>query len=230
MSTSNLESPGADGADDIEAGRAGWYALLSTLFYRAPDVGLHAQLRAAPRDLHDTDLMAAWSALLGAADRLSRAQIEAEHDALFGGVGKPDIYLFGSHHLAGFLNEKPLVDLRNDLRSFGVSRSDSVLETEDHIACLLDAMQHLIVEASNPHNRGDGGTPMAQTADLALAHQYKLFGRHIASWSDALCEALSKHPKADFYARLADLLQVFVAIERQAFEMMELGNNTSAEI
>ncbi|MEO9149014.1 MAG: molecular chaperone TorD family protein [Burkholderiaceae bacterium] len=223
----------ADAADPdgIEAGRAAWYELLSALFYRAPSPDLYAQLRAAPRSTPDadTELMVAWHALLDVVDRLSRARVEAEYDTLFGGVGRPDIYLFGSHHLAGFLNEKPLVDLRDDLRSFGLERSDRVLETEDHIACLLGSMQQLIADegVEGLQRNEDGAT--AGTADLALDRQHTLFRRHIASWSDTLCELVSKHPKAEFYARLADLLVVFVAIERQAFEMMELNTDSSTK-
>ncbi|MEP6558233.1 MAG: molecular chaperone TorD family protein [Burkholderiales bacterium] len=223
----------ADAADPdgIEAGRAAWYELLSALFYRAPSPDLYAQLRAAPRSTpdSDTELMVAWHALLNVVDRLSRTQIEVEYDTLFGGVGKPDIYLFGSHHLAGFLNEKPLVDLRDDLRRFGLERSGSVLETEDHIACLLGTMQQLIADGSVQELQQSEDASTAGTADLALDRQYTLFRRHIASWSDAVCELVSKHPKAEFYARLADLLVVFVAIERQAFEMMELNTDSSTK-
>ena len=209
----------------IEAARAEWYGLLSTLFYRAPGSEVHAQLLAAPREVSnsDTELMMAWHALLDTVSNLSPAQIEAEYDALFGGVGKPDIYLFGSHHLVGFLNERPLVELRDDLRAFGVARSDTVTETEDHIACLLDVMQHLI-EVGRDAGEGEGEAPdlPANAEELALQRQHVLFERHIASWTDMLCEALSSHPKAHFYARLSDLLRVFIAIERQAFEMMEI--------
>lgn len=227
MNTSNGELADAADPDGIEAGRAEWYGLLSALFYRAPSPDLYAQLRAAPRSTPDvnTDLMTAWHALLGVVDRLSRLQIEVEYDALFGGVGRPDIYLFGSHHLAGFLNEKPLVDLRDDLRSFGLMRSASVLETEDHLACLLGTMQQLIADGSVQGLERSEDASTAGTADLALDRQHTLFRRHIASWSDAVCEVVSKHPKAAFYARLADLLVVFVAIERQAFEMMELNSD-----
>ena len=209
----------------IEAARAEWYGLLSTLFYRAPGSEVYAQLLAAPREVSDadTELMVAWHALLDTVSNLSPAQIQAEYDALFGGVGKPDIHLFGSHHLVGFLNERPLVELRDDLRAFGVARSDAVTETEDHIACLLDAMQHLI-EVGKDAGEGEGEAldlPVDREEPV-LQRQHVLFDRHIASWTDMLCEAVSRHPKAYFYARLSDLLRVFIAIERQAFEMMEI--------
>ncbi|MFX6540764.1 molecular chaperone TorD family protein, partial [Acinetobacter baumannii] len=43
--------------------------------------------------------------------------------ALFGGVGRPEIVVFGSFYLAGFVNEKPLVKLRDDLAALGYDPS-----------------------------------------------------------------------------------------------------------
>ena len=43
----------------------------------------------------------------------------AEHEALFHGVGKPEVFAYGSYYLSGFLNEKPLATLRTDLASAG---------------------------------------------------------------------------------------------------------------
>ena len=68
--------------------------------------------------------------------------VHEEYDALFGGIGKPDIFLFGSHYLSGFLNDKPLVQLRNDLDRLGLARTEATYETEDHIACLFEVMRH----------------------------------------------------------------------------------------
>ena len=45
-----------------------------------------------------------------------------EWDVLFGGVGKPEVFLYGSYHLAGFLNERPLAALREDLARLGLAR------------------------------------------------------------------------------------------------------------
>ena len=70
--------------------------------------------------------------------------IAAEYDALFGGVGKPEVYLFGSHYLSGFLNEKPLARLRDDLAELGLARDEAMPETEDHIAYLCEVMRYLI--------------------------------------------------------------------------------------
>ena len=84
---------------------------------------------------------------------MTRRRGRDEYDALFGGVGKPEVYLFGSHYLSGFLNEKPLARLRTDLAALGLARDEAMPETEDHIAYLCEVMRYLIagddVEVAN---------------------------------------------------------------------------------
>jgi TorA maturation chaperone TorD len=65
--------------------------------------------------------------------------------ALFGGVGKPEVYLFGSHYLSGFLNEKPLAQPCGPTwPHLGLTRDETLPETEDHIAYLCEVMRYLI--------------------------------------------------------------------------------------
>lgn len=201
-----------------EAARGELYGVLAALFYAPPDAALLAALRDAGSAADDSPsaLQSAWTELVAAAQALEPPAIAAEYDALFGGVGRPDIYLFGSHYLAGFLNEKPLVNLRGDLARLGLARADAVRETEDHIACLFDAMRHLI--AVHPEN----GTP--------LADQRLLFERHIAPWAEPLCDAIAGHPAARFYESVAQLMRVFAAIEQQAFELLEAAPHDSGHI
>lgn len=192
-----------------EAARGELYGLLAALFHAPPDAALLAALRGAEvaaADDAQSPLPAAWAELVAAARALEPAAIAGEYDALFGGVGRPDVYLFGSYHLAGFLNEKPLVKLRDDLARLGLARADAVRETEDHIACLFDAMRHLI--ALEP----ESGTP--------LQDQRLLFERHIAPWMEPLLDAIEQHPAARFYRAVARLTQVFTAVEQQAFELL----------
>ena len=133
--------------------------------------------------------------------------IEREHHALFGGVGKPDIDLFGSVYQAGFLNERPLADLRDELAELGLQPNpDAAVATEDHIAYLFEVMRFLIA--------GD------DVAVCNLTRQQAFFNRHLQAWVDALCQAIEDHPKAAFYAAVAGLTRAFMAIERQAFDLL----------
>jgi TorA maturation chaperone TorD len=81
-------------------------------------------------------LEAPWQALVAAMRATTPAAAAEEYDALFGGVGKPEVFLYGSYYLSGFLNEKPLAALRDDLAALGLARDEQRGETEDHIAAL----------------------------------------------------------------------------------------------
>ena len=194
--------------DREEIARAEIYGLLANLFYAAPDEALYAQLQVAVTEApaRGAFLERSWGELVAAARRLSLAEVRDEYAALFLGIGKPEIFLYGSFFIAGALNGKPLVDLRSDLQGLGLERPDAVNETEDHIASLCEVMRYLIA--------GD---------DLAvsnLANQQRFFSRHLR-WVDALCDALEAHPRADFYRQVAGFTRDFIAVEVQAFELLD---------
>ena len=130
----NLD-PGSSALDE-ETARAEIYGLLSALFYQAPEPALLAQLRVAVTEAPAPGafLEATWREVVTRAREMSDQAIADEFNTLFGGVGKPEVYLFGSHYLSGFLNEKPLVRLRDDLAALGLGRDEAMRETDDHIA------------------------------------------------------------------------------------------------
>lgn len=193
---------------DEETARAEVYGVLAALFYAPPSPELMAQLRVAVTEAPAAGgfLEEPWRQLVGAARELSDAQVADEYDALFGGVGKPDVMLFGSFYLSGFLNEKPLAQLRSDLAALGLSREEGVNETEDHFACVCEVMRYLIagddVEVAN------------------LTQQQKFFSTHLQPWGMALCDAIEQHPQARFYAALAGFVRAFLSVEAQGFDML----------
>ena len=203
------ELPLVHSALDEETARAEVYGLLAELYYAAPSVALHESLRVAVTEapVPGAVLEAAWSGLVAAARAQTTAEIALEYDALFGGMGKPEVYLFGSHYLSGFLNEKPLAALRQDLAVLGLERDDAVSETEDHIAYLCEVMRYLIA--------GD------DAAVANLTRQREFFTVHLAPWLPALCDKIMAHPKATFYGALATFTQEFSSVEAQGFDMLE---------
>lgn len=194
---------------DEETARAEVYGLLAQLYYARPTAELLAALRLAPTEAPAAGafLEEPWRNLVGSARALSDEAIAGEYDALFGGVGKPEVYLYGSHYLGGFLNEKPLVALRKALAELGLGRDQAMHDTEDHIAYVCEVMRYLIA--------GD------DVAVANLTHQQAFFTAHVQTWANALCEALAAHPRAQFYAALAAFTQAFVAVESQAFDMLQ---------
>lgn len=202
------ESFPATSALDEELARAELYGLLARLWYAAPDAELLAAFQVAPTEAPAAGafLEEPWRQLVGVARGLDASAVGDEYDALFGGIGKPDVYLFGSHYLSGFLNDKPLARLRGDLDRLGLAREQTVSETEDHVACLFEVMRYLIA---------------GEDVGVAnLTQQQAFFATHVQPWMPALCDAVAQHPKAHFYAALSALTRAFAEVEAQGFDML----------
>jgi TorA maturation chaperone TorD len=93
------------------------------------------------------------------------------------------------------------------LAGLGLARDESMSETEDHIAYLCEVMRYLIA--------GDDVTV------ANLTRQRAFFSGHIQPWVNKLCDALQQHPKARFYAALAELTRNFMSVEAQGFDMLD---------
>ena len=201
-------NPPGSSALDEETARAEIYGLLAQLFYAPPPPELLAQLRVAATEAPAAGgfLEEPWRALVAAARDLGDAAVQGEYNALFGGVGKPEIYLYGSHYLSGFLNEKPLAKLRTDLARLGLARDHTMPETEDHVAYLCEVMRYLIA--------GD------DVAVANLTSQRAFYSDHMQPWVMRLCESITAHPKARFYAALAGFTGAFASVEAQGFDML----------
>lgn len=207
--SASLTPPGSSSALDEETARAELYGLLSQLYYAAPSPELISALRVAVTEAPADGgfLQEPWQQLVGAARVQDDTAVAQEFDRLFGGVGKPEVYLYGSHYLSGFLNEKPLARLRTDLDRLGLARDDAMPETEDHIAYLCEVMRYLIA--------GD------DVAVCNLTAQRDFFATHLQPWVLQLCDALAAQPQARFYAALAHFTRAFVAVEAQGFDMLD---------
>ncbi len=206
MSTAPIGFASSD--DGEELARAELYGLLARLWLAAPDAELMEQFRVAvtqaPQGGH---LEAPWQALVAALRATTPEAAAAEHTALFMGVGKPEIFAYGSYHLSGFLNERPLALLRNDLAQLGLTRAPDALETEDHVSYGFEVMRYLIA--------GD------DAAVCNLEQQRRFFRNHLQTWVEKLCDAVAAHPRADTWRAVAALTAAFMQVETQAFDMVE---------
>jgi len=201
----------ADAAANLELAeedvlRAHWYGLLGGVLRAAPDRAHLDRLAGLVGD--ETDFGQGVSALAEAAQAALAADpktLEQEHFDLFIGVGRGELLPYGSYYLAGFLYEKPLAQLRADMRRLGIARAEGVLEPEDHIAAVMEMMSGLITGAF-----GDG-------ADLAAQRQF--FAVHLGSWAPRFFEDLENAKAAGFYRSVGRTGRQFLAIETAAFEM-----------
>lgn len=203
------QAPHLSSALDEETARAELYGLIAELFYAPPTPALLAQLRVAATEAPASGgfLEEPWRALVGVAREMDDASIAQEHQALFGGVGKPEVYVYASHYLSGFLNEKPLAQLRNDLAALGLTRDAATMsETEDHVSYLMEVMRFLVA--------GD------DVSVSNLTQQAQFFAAHVQTWVLDLCDALQANPRARFYAALSGLTRAFVSVETQGFDLL----------
>ncbi|WP_028999417.1 TorD/DmsD family molecular chaperone [Azohydromonas australica] len=210
MSAEHLQALSLSTMDDAEElARAETYGVLARLWWAPPDEALLRQFAVAVTEAPQPGgfLEAPWQALVGAMRASSVAAAREEHVALFEGIGKPEVFLYGSYYLAGFLNERPLVALRDDLARLGLERDPSRGETEDHVACVFEVMRFLIA--------GD------DVALCNLEQQRRFFRAHVQPWVEKLCEAVQAQPRARLYAALAGFTAAFMQVETQAFDLIE---------
>ena len=187
--------------DEIDAARAREYALLSVLLRRAPDSDLLARLAALGGD--PSRLGVAHVGLAEAANATTAEQVEREYFNLFVGIGRGELLPYGSYYLAGFLNERPLARLRDDLARLGIERVESETEPEDHAAVLCEIMVGLV----------DGRLDGPPGADR------ELFEKHLAPWIGRFFADLERAKAADLYRRIGTVGRVFMDIESEAFTL-----------
>jgi TorA maturation chaperone TorD len=190
-----------DVVDEIDAARAREYALLSALLRRAPDRHLLARLAALRGD--PSPLGTAHAALAEAASATDAERVEREFFNLFVGIGRGELLPYGSYYIAGFLNERPLARLRDDLARLGIERVEGESEPEDHAAVLCEIMAGL----------SDGRFGAPQEADR------ELFEKHLAPWIGRFFADLERAKAADLYRRIGTVGRVFVEIEAEAFAL-----------
>ncbi len=196
--------------DPEDAARAEVYALLGSLFYQPASKELLNRIATGSglcNDGADTEFCLAWRALQQAAAQAEAEAVKEEFDTAFIGTGRQPVMLYGSFYLAGFLHEKPLAYLREDLTKMGVSRRGDRHESEDHVSALCDVMRFLIA--------GDADTPPA-----ALELQREFFRRHIEPWYAGLATAIINANPTDFYKHVAHLMREFFAVENAAFDII----------
>ncbi len=197
-----------DNASDVKIAeedqlRADLYDYLGVLLSAPPSKALLKKTAALTGD--ETDLGSAITSLARVAASRGEKAAESEFNALFIGVGRGELLPYASYYLTGFLNEKPLAVLRNDMASLQISRAANVFEPEDNIASLCEMMAGMIT--------GRFGKP------ASLDRQKEFFNRHIGPWAGHFFADLEGAKGSVLYAPVGAIGRVFMDIEKQAFRM-----------
>jgi len=186
--------------DEDQLARAGAYSLLGALLAAPPNGDLLHSLRELPPG--DGLLAPAWDSLAKAAGEARPESLEDEYHALFIGLGRGELVPYASWYLTGFLMEKPLAQLRAELRDLGFTRQEGVVEPEDHAAAVCEVMAMTIME-----NR------------LSFPEQSEFFANHLGSWLPRFFQDLEQAESAVFYAAVGGFGARLMAVEQQYFAM-----------
>ena len=187
------------GIDEFDAHRAQEYSLLAMLLGRSPDAA--TLIRVARLRGDATPLGLAHLALAQAAGNASPERVAREYFALFIGVGRGELLPYGSYYLTGFLNERPLARLREDLGAHGIERAEGQAEPEDHAATLCEIMAGM----------ASGQFPVTDRT------QQRFFEKHLASWIGRFFADLERAEAAEFYRHVGALGRLFLQTEAEAF-------------
>jgi TorA maturation chaperone TorD len=196
----NSDEPQA-AVDEVDLLRSHEYNLLSLLLGRAPArevLDRLADLRGEPSPLGLAHIALAEAAASADPDDLQR-----EYFDLFVGVGRGELLPYASYYLTGFLQERPLARVREDLNLFGIERAEGQSEPEDHLAILCEVMAGLCVGRF-------GAEPGADR---------RFFERHLKPWAPRFFADLETAKFAKFYKPVGAIGRAFMEIESEAFAM-----------
>lgn len=183
-----------------EQARADCYALLAQVFYAPPGRALLDSIARMQAVDDGTAMAGAWRDFAASAAGADPDALREEYESLFVGTGRAEVTLYtGAYTLKGSL-DNPLVAIRDFLDAQRLARKQSVHEPEDHVAALCEVMRHLIL-------RDD------------VAAQRTWFASFLWPAAVPLCNAISRHAEARFYAGAAKFAKSFLEIEHTAFEI-----------
>jgi len=100
--------------------------------------------------------------------------------------------------------ERPLAELRATLARLGLARRPEATLLEDHLAALLETMRILVA-----------GDADRRPADVVVQRDF--FAAQLEPWIFRCCAAIRECPVANYYRRVAQFTDTFMALERDSF-------------
>jgi TorA maturation chaperone TorD len=188
-------------SDEIDELRSRHYDLIATLLGRAPSQDMLDDLSGLRGDA--SPLGQACAELSAAAASAEIHAVEREFFDLFVGVGRGELVPYASYYLTGFLNERPLARVREDLARLGLERSEAMSEPEDHVAMLLETMAGL----ASGRFEAEPGTDRA------------FFERHLKPWAARFFGDVETARAARFYRAVGKVGRTFMDIETDAYAL-----------
>jgi len=199
-----MGTSGAPGIAEEDLLRANCYGLLVSALLAPPSGELLDTFKGLDGD--ETPFGKAMSALGELARTTKPDDVTDEFTRLFYGHGAGgELHPYASFYLTGFVYDRPLALLRDDLIALGLTKSDVTSEPEDHIAFMMNVMHDLIVGAHG--------------ASKDLAAQKDFFDKHVAPWATVFFENLEAAENAKFFRPVGTIGKLLMEIEGQAFSI-----------
>ena len=132
------------------------------------------------------------------------AAATAEYQQLFVGVGQSEVSLHGSAYAKAAKGGPLLVQVRDSLTQLKLVRQPGVTTFEDHLAAVFETMRVLI-------------TGLGQPSAFAFDVQREFYRRNIDPWVNVCCNAICAKALANYYLRVAQFTDSFMAVERDSF-------------
>ena len=182
--------------------RAAAYSILAALLRDVPSQEtLNQVAEFAKVNIDEDEMLLAMSSLGLAVQAIDKPHINNEYHELFIGLGRGELVPYGSWYLTGYLMEKPLSLLRDDLKELGFERDESMSEPEDHIAALCEVMSMLISDSAELHV------------------QANFYEKHIGSWCERFFKDLENTESASFYQSVGRFGSVFMSMDKHYLQM-----------
>lgn len=196
----------AEAANEDSQARSATYAILASLLHGAPEQDLLDYLcHIDSTGLSQPGTVGeAWIELSQAAKSCEETSLDDDYHDLFIGLGRGKVIPHGSWHMTGFLMDKPLSDLRNDLKTLGFVASEDHKDPEDHISALCETMSILIT-----------------AADIEGYQQRRFFIQHIHPWASSFFDEVTGSAKTDFYKAVGRLGRAFMALEDEYLNIQD---------
>jgi TorA maturation chaperone TorD len=185
-----------------DAARAGVYALLAALMRDVPTEDLLTRVRDLEAASGRDAFAQAWERLRLAAASVAPSSVDDEYHQLFIGLGRGELVPYGSWYQTGFLMERPLSQLRDDLSDLGFERSPDVREPEDHVAALYEVMASLAADPT-----------------MSIERQRAFRNTHLSAWIGRFWRDLEQAEAALFYRSVGRLGVVFSELEQRCLSM-----------
>jgi TorA maturation chaperone TorD len=187
--------------DETDLARAQEYALLAALLLDPPDAGMLARLARIAGD--ESPIGMAHGALARAAAETSAEAVRREFFDLFIGVARGEVAPYASFYLTGFLHDRPLAKLREDLRRLGLERAEGHPEPEDHLGSLCEIMSGLA----------------AGRYEASARDEERFFNRHLLPWAERCFTDIEGAPASRLYKAVGRIGRVLMAVEAEAFAL-----------